>query len=86
MRSAGLMHDRGSGIVLQLDAMALLEGFKLATCTEISVESREQQYLNKDGSVYSSAPSQPTLAIMRQRYDPLSMRTSIFNKQCDSFV
>src|ERR1700677_2610838 len=57
-RSAGLMDDRGAGIVLQPDVMALLEESKLATCAEISVESRVRQYLNKDGSVYSSAPSQ----------------------------
>ena len=57
-RSAGLMDDRGAGIVLQPDVTALLEGLKLATCADISVESRERQYLNPDGSVYASDESQ----------------------------
>ena len=57
-RSAGLMDDRGAGIVLQSEVLNLLEGLKLATCAEISVESRERQYLNKDGSVASSGESQ----------------------------
>jgi 2-polyprenyl-6-methoxyphenol hydroxylase-like FAD-dependent oxidoreductase len=57
-RSPGLMDDRGAGIVLQSEVLNLLEGLKLATCAEISVESRERQYLNKDGSVASSGDSQ----------------------------
>jgi 2-polyprenyl-6-methoxyphenol hydroxylase-like FAD-dependent oxidoreductase len=52
------MDDRGAGIVLQSEVLTLLEGLKLATCADISVESRERQYLNKDGGVYSSGPSQ----------------------------
>src|SRR5882724_3540959 len=56
-RSAGLMDDRGAGIVLQAEVLNLLEGLKLATCADISVESRERQYLNKDGSVASSGDS-----------------------------
>jgi 2-polyprenyl-6-methoxyphenol hydroxylase-like FAD-dependent oxidoreductase len=57
-RSSGPMDDRGAGIVLQSEVLNLLEGLKLATCAEISVESRERQYLNKDGSVASSGDSQ----------------------------
>jgi 2-polyprenyl-6-methoxyphenol hydroxylase-like FAD-dependent oxidoreductase len=57
-RSLGPMDDRGAGIVLQSEVLALLEGLSLATCAEISVESRERQYLNKDGGVNSSDPSQ----------------------------
>jgi 2-polyprenyl-6-methoxyphenol hydroxylase-like FAD-dependent oxidoreductase len=57
-RSVGLMDDRGAGIVLQAEVLNLLEGLKLATCADISVESRERQYLNKDGSVASSGDSQ----------------------------
>src|SRR6266851_1421073 len=57
-RSAGLMDDRGAGIVLQSEVLNLLEGLKLATLADISVESRERQYLNKDGSVASSGDSQ----------------------------
>src|SRR5882724_1525305 len=57
-RSAGLMDDRGAGIVLQAEVLNLLEGLKLATRADISVESRERQYLNKDGSVASSGDSQ----------------------------
>src|SRR6266852_3179675 len=57
-RSPGLMDDRGAGIVLQSEVLNLLEGLKLATCADISVESRERQYLNKDGSVASSGDSQ----------------------------
>lgn len=56
-RSSGPMDDRGAGIVLQSEVPTLLEGLKLATCADISVESRERQYLNKDGGVYSSGPS-----------------------------
>src|SRR6266404_3325185 len=57
-RSSGIMDDRGAGIVLQSDVLNLLEELKLATCAEISVESHERQYLNKDGSVASSGDSQ----------------------------
>ena len=57
-RSPGLMEDRGAGIVLQSEALNLLEGLKLAARADISVESRERQYLNKDGSVGSSGVSQ----------------------------
>jgi 2-polyprenyl-6-methoxyphenol hydroxylase-like FAD-dependent oxidoreductase len=57
-RSAGPMHDRGAGIVLQTEVLNLLEGLKLTTRADISVESRERQYLNKDGSVASSGDSQ----------------------------
>ena len=53
-RSTGLMDDRGAGIVLQFEVLNLLEGLKLTTRADISVESRERQYLNKDGSVASS--------------------------------
>ena len=53
-RSPGLMDDRGAGIVLQSEVLNLLEGLKLTTRAEISVESGERQYLNKDGSVASS--------------------------------
>ena len=56
-RSPGLMDDRGAGIVLQSEVLQLLEGLKLATRAGISVESRERQYLNKDGSVGSSGVS-----------------------------
>ena len=57
-RSSGIMDDRGAGIVLQSDVLNLLEELKLATGAEISVESRERQYLDKDGSVASSGDSQ----------------------------
>jgi 2-polyprenyl-6-methoxyphenol hydroxylase-like FAD-dependent oxidoreductase len=57
-RSSGLMDDRGAGIVLQSEVLQLLEGLKLATRAGISVESRERQYLNQDGSVGSSGVSQ----------------------------
>jgi 2-polyprenyl-6-methoxyphenol hydroxylase-like FAD-dependent oxidoreductase len=57
-RSAGPMDDRGAGIVLQAEVLNLLEGLKLTTRADISVESRERQYLNKDGSVASSGDSQ----------------------------
>jgi 2-polyprenyl-6-methoxyphenol hydroxylase-like FAD-dependent oxidoreductase len=57
-RSPGLMDDRGAGIVLQSEVLNLLEGLKLTTREEISVESHERQYLNKDGSVASSGDSQ----------------------------
>src|SRR5712671_4553765 len=57
-RSAGLMDDRGAGIVLQSEVLNLLEGLKLAARADISVESRERQYLNKDGGVGSSGASQ----------------------------
>src|SRR5260370_19203461 len=50
-RSPGLMDDRGAGIVLQSEALNLLEGLKLAARADISVESREREYLNQDGSV-----------------------------------
>ncbi len=56
-RSTGLMDDRGAGIVLQFEVLNLLEGLKLTTRADISVESRERQYLNKDGSVASSGDS-----------------------------
>src|SRR6266404_5917346 len=57
-RSPGLMDDRGAGIVLQSEVLNLLEGLKLTTRADISVESLERQYLNKDGSVASSGDSQ----------------------------
>src|SRR5712675_1946971 len=57
-RSPGLMDDRGAGIVLQSEVLTLLERLKLATRGDISVESRERQYLNKDGSIASSGDSQ----------------------------
>ena len=57
-RSSGPMDDRGAGIVLQSEVLTLLEGLKLATREDISVESRERQYLYKDGSVASSGDSQ----------------------------
>jgi 2-polyprenyl-6-methoxyphenol hydroxylase-like FAD-dependent oxidoreductase len=57
-RSSGPVDDRGAGIVLQSEVLTLLERLKLATCADISVESRERQYLNKDGSVASSGDSQ----------------------------
>src|SRR5258707_14215791 len=57
-RSSGVMNDRGAGIVLQPEVPTLLEGLKLATRADISVESRERQYLNKEGGVYSSSQSQ----------------------------
>jgi 2-polyprenyl-6-methoxyphenol hydroxylase-like FAD-dependent oxidoreductase len=56
-RSSGPMDDRGAGIVLQSEVLNLLEGLKLATREDISVESRERKYLNKDGSVASSGES-----------------------------
>jgi 2-polyprenyl-6-methoxyphenol hydroxylase-like FAD-dependent oxidoreductase len=56
-RSPGLMDDRGAGIVLQSEVLNLLEGLKLATRENISVESRERQYLNKDGGVAASGDS-----------------------------
>lgn len=56
-RSSGLMDDRGAGIVLQSEVLNLLEALKLATRADISVESRQQQYLNKDGTVASSGMS-----------------------------
>jgi 2-polyprenyl-6-methoxyphenol hydroxylase-like FAD-dependent oxidoreductase len=52
------MDDRGAGIVLQSEVLDLLEGLKLTTREDISVESRERKYLNKDGSVASSGDSQ----------------------------
>jgi 2-polyprenyl-6-methoxyphenol hydroxylase-like FAD-dependent oxidoreductase len=52
------MDDRGAGIVLQSEVLNLLEGLKLTTREDISVESRERQYLNKDGDVVSSGDSQ----------------------------
>ena len=57
-RSSGPVEDRGAGIVLQSEVLTLLERLKLATRGDISVESRERQYLNKDGSVASSGDSQ----------------------------
>ena len=42
-RSAGPMDDRGAGIVLQSEVLNLLEGLKLTTRADISVESRERQ-------------------------------------------
>jgi len=57
-RSAGLMDDRGAGIVLQFEVLELLEGLKLATRAEISVESNDRQYLSQDGSIDSSGASQ----------------------------
>jgi 2-polyprenyl-6-methoxyphenol hydroxylase-like FAD-dependent oxidoreductase len=57
-RSSGAMNDRGAGIVLQPEVPALLERLNLANLADISVESRERQYLNKDGGVYSSSRSQ----------------------------
>src|SRR5258708_29422545 len=57
-RSPGPMDDRGAGIVLQSDALNLLERLKLAARADISVESRERQYLKKDGGVGSSGVSQ----------------------------
>jgi 2-polyprenyl-6-methoxyphenol hydroxylase-like FAD-dependent oxidoreductase len=59
-RSLGPMEDRGAGIVLQSEVLTLLEGLKLTTREDISVESHERQYLNKDGGVYSSGP-QPAI-------------------------
>ncbi len=56
-RSSELMDDRGAGIVLQSEMLNLLEGLKLATRADISVESRVRQYLNKDGTVASSGMS-----------------------------
>lgn len=56
-RSSGLMDDRGAGIVLQSEVLNLLEALKLATRADISVESRQRQYLNKDGTVASSGMS-----------------------------
>lgn len=56
-RSSGLMDDRGAGIVLQSEVLNLLEGLKLAARADISVESRQRQYLNKDGTVASSGMS-----------------------------
>src|SRR5258707_5794346 len=57
-RSSGPVDDRGAGIVLQSEVLTLLQGLKLAAGADISVESRERQYLNKDGSVASSGHSQ----------------------------
>src|SRR5258708_4943614 len=54
----GLIDGRGAGIVLQSEVLNLLEGLKLATRANISVESLERQYLKKDGSVASSGDSQ----------------------------
>src|SRR6266446_6346451 len=56
-RSPMVMDDRGAGIVLQSETLNLLEGLKLATCSEIAVESRVRQYLNKAGGVFDSGPS-----------------------------
>src|SRR5260221_8004954 len=57
-RSPGLMDDRGAGIVLQSEVLNLLEGLNLTIRADISVESRERQYLNQDGSIASSGESQ----------------------------
>src|SRR5712671_4827937 len=57
-RSAGLMDDRGAGIVLQAEVLNLLEELKLAARADISLESCERQYLNQDGSLASSGKSQ----------------------------
>ena len=56
-RSSGPMDDRGAGIVLQPEILNLLEGLKLATRKDISVISRERQYLNKLGEVNFSGPT-----------------------------
>src|SRR5260370_36433003 len=63
-RSPGLMDDRGAGIVLQSEALNLLEGLKLAARAGISVESRERQYLNKDGRGGSSGVGQQFMAAL----------------------
>jgi len=57
-RSVGLLDDRGAGIVLQSEVLDLLEGLKITTRAEISVESNERQYLNQDGSIATSGASQ----------------------------
>lgn len=56
-RSSGNIEDRGAGIVLQPEILNLLEGLKLATRKDISVISRERQYLNKLGEVNFSGPT-----------------------------
>jgi 2-polyprenyl-6-methoxyphenol hydroxylase-like FAD-dependent oxidoreductase len=61
-RSSGPMDDRGAGIVLQPEGLTLLEGLKLATRANISVESRERQYLNQDGNIASSGGSQQVVS------------------------
>src|SRR5260221_12795378 len=60
-RSPGLMDDRGAGIVLQSEMLELLERLKPASRANISVESRERQYLSQNGGGHSSGQIQTSM-------------------------
>ena len=64
-RSQGVMDDRGAGIVLQPQTLNLLQGLKLATSAEIAVESRDRQYLDKEGGIRWRAIQQFTARLSR---------------------
>lgn len=55
-KSAGLMHDRGAGIVLQGEVVEFFERYKIGTVEEIGVPVQTRRYLAPDGSSLQEAP------------------------------
>lgn len=49
-RSTGKMQSRGAGIVLQTDVMDFFETYKVSPISEISISSKDRQFVNFDGS------------------------------------
>jgi 2-polyprenyl-6-methoxyphenol hydroxylase-like FAD-dependent oxidoreductase len=55
-KSAGLMDDRGAGIVLQPETMTLLERVRRGGADRVSVSCETRRYLNRDGGTKVEMP------------------------------
>lgn len=49
-RSTGNLQSRGAGIVLQTDVMEFLETYKVCSISEMSISSKDRQFVHFDGS------------------------------------
>jgi 2,6-dihydroxypyridine 3-monooxygenase len=62
-KSAGLMDDRGAGIVMQPETMTLLERMRKGDARKVTVSCETRRYLRRDGSTKAEMR-------MAQRFTP----------------
>src|SRR5258707_6915687 len=55
-KSAGLMDDRGAGIVMQPETMTLLERMRKGDACKVSVSCKTRRYLRRDGGTKAEMP------------------------------
>lgn len=55
-KSAGLMDDRGAGIVMQPETMTLLERMRKGSACKVSVSCKTRRYLRRDGGTKAEMP------------------------------